>query len=482
MRLIHLGFPPRLVFDETYYVKDAYSLLRFGYERQWGEGDVVNPQFVGGTPDVMSPEAAYVVHPPVGKWMIGLGEWIFGVNGFGWRFASALVGILSVFILIVTVRRMFRSHILGCLAGLLLAVDGEHLVHSRTALLDVFVMFWALLAFYLILVDRAQMRRRLDERLGAVVGYGPNGAPRYAERVWGPRLGMRWFLLAAGVSLGLCTGVKWSGAYFLAVFGLLVVCWDAADRRAVGIERWWQGAVLRDGIKAFGLMVPVAVVVYVGSWAGWLATSGGYNRDWATTTGYSGILPGPLAALLDYHRQAWGFHTGLTTPHTYQANPLGWLAQWRPTSFFYEKEATCATAECSQAITAAGNPILWWLGIAALLVVLYYAIFWADRRAWAILAGYAAGYLPWLIYLGRTVFTFYTVAFTPFVVMALIYMFGVLLGPPGAKPARRRRGTITVGVMVGLILLASAFWWPLWTGESIPYDYWHAHMWLPSWI
>jgi hypothetical protein len=33
LRFINLGYPNKLVFDETYYAKDAYSLLKFGYER-----------------------------------------------------------------------------------------------------------------------------------------------------------------------------------------------------------------------------------------------------------------------------------------------------------------------------------------------------------------------------------------------------------------------------------------------------------------
>ena len=37
IRVVNLGYPNKLVFDETYYAKDAYSLLRFGYERNWPE-------------------------------------------------------------------------------------------------------------------------------------------------------------------------------------------------------------------------------------------------------------------------------------------------------------------------------------------------------------------------------------------------------------------------------------------------------------
>src|SRR3712207_6604932 len=42
-------------------VKDAYSLLKFGYERNWPSD--ANPKVLAGTPDVMQDSAAF--NPPV---------------------------------------------------------------------------------------------------------------------------------------------------------------------------------------------------------------------------------------------------------------------------------------------------------------------------------------------------------------------------------------------------------------------------------
>jgi dolichyl-phosphate-mannose--protein O-mannosyl transferase len=489
MRFIHLGFPQALVFDETFYVKDAYSLLRFGYERNWPGGDdetndATNNSFASGDMDIMLDQPEYVVHPPGGKWMIAAGMGLFGPeSAFSWRFASALAGTISVLVLILVARRLFRSATLGCIAGLLMAVDGQHIVHSRTALLDVFVMFWALIAFWLVLLDRDQRNRRLTQRLKQVRQYSATGAPLYPDRRWGPRLGTRWYLLGAGVALGLTCSVKWSGIFFLAAFGILVVAWDMADRRAAGIRHWWAAGMLFDGVKAFVLLVPVALVAFLGTWAGWFASADGYNRHLAEAENYAGPLPAALQSLIRYHQQAFDFHTHLTTEHPYQENALSWLIQLRPTSFYWGQEPSCGADDCAQAITALGNPVVWWLGVVGLGVVLYYAILWADRRAWAIFAGYAGGYLPWFAYLGRTVFTFYTIAFTPFVALALTYGLGVALGPPGASRVRARNGAIAVGTVLVLAVAVAAFFWPIWTGESIPRSYWRAHMWLgSSWI
>src|SRR5699024_3217577 len=66
-RLVELGRPSRLVFDETYYVKQAYSLLHLGYEGRWAENPDIN--FAAGVFTDLSTNADYVVHPPLGKWM-----------------------------------------------------------------------------------------------------------------------------------------------------------------------------------------------------------------------------------------------------------------------------------------------------------------------------------------------------------------------------------------------------------------------------
>ena len=83
--------------------------------------------------------------PPVGKWIIAFGEWIFGsTSSFGWRFSVALLGTLSILMVGRIARRLFRSTYLGMIAAFLTAFEGHHFVHSRTGLLDLILMFFAL--------------------------------------------------------------------------------------------------------------------------------------------------------------------------------------------------------------------------------------------------------------------------------------------------------------------------------------------------
>jgi dolichyl-phosphate-mannose-protein mannosyltransferase len=223
--------------------------------------------------------------------------------------------------------------------------------------------------------------------------------------------------------------------------------------------------------------------IYLLSWTGWLLSSTGWGRNWANEQEPS-IIPNAFRSLIDYHRQAWNFHVDLDSEHSYQSNPLSWPLMIRPTSFHYESikdnSLGCSSDHCAQEVLALGNPIIWW---AALLAIPYQLWNWITTRDWrcgALLAGIAAGWLPWMLYLDRPIFTFYTVIYVPFVVMAVALTIMKLL----QKKTPRQQQVVTA--LVGLYLLAvvAAAWWfyPIWVGEVIPYDQWRLRMWMPTWI
>jgi dolichyl-phosphate-mannose-protein mannosyltransferase len=492
LRFWQLGSPRAVIFDETYYAKDAWSLFQHGYEGNWpekaNESILADPQQIP-----LSPEGAYVVHPPAGKWIIGVGEWMFGLDPFGWRFMTAVLGTLSVLMLCRIGRRLLRSTALGCLAGGLMAVDGLHFVMSRAALLDVVLMFWVLAAFGCLLLDRDRTRARLAQALPTESldsAYAAGEVRTDAETAATLTLGVRPWRLAAGVCLGLAFATKWNGLYILAAFGILTVLWDMGARRTAGAPRPFVAMVRRDLLPAFASLVVVTVGTYLASWSGWLATSGGYFRDWADKDGAAGPwgwLPDWLRSLWHYEAQVYDFHVGLTSHHTYESNPWSWLILGRPVSYFYEspKSGTdgCTTRgeTCAREVLALGTPLLWWAACFALVYVLYRWLLRRDWRAGAILCGVAAGYLPWFMYQERTIFYFYAVVFLPFLCLAMSMTLGALAGPPGVAERRRTIGIVGSGVLVLLIVWNFVYFWPIYTGQPIPMSAWHHRMWLPTW-
>ncbi|GAA4581467.1 phospholipid carrier-dependent glycosyltransferase [Planotetraspora phitsanulokensis] len=487
LRFFGLGEPKAVVFDETFYAKDAYSLIRFGVEQSTlGTVDdpIANTRLLAGNTDIfvqcppqpLSDCAAYIAHPPLGKWMIGLGELVFGMTPFGWRVMAALVGSLSLLILARTARRMTRSTLLGCLAGFLLALDALEFTSSRFALLDVFLMFWILAGFACLVVDRDRYRERIAD------WYESGRSP-----ATGPPPGVRWWRLGAGLCLGAACAVKWSGVFFLIAFAIMSLVWDGGARKTAGIRRPYAGMV-SSGLSGAAVMLGVLPgLVYLLSWTGWFVSARGYGRNWdqATSAGPVYFVIDSLRSWWNYQTSVLGFHTGLTTSHPYMSEPWTWPLLLRPVPYSYESAPGCGSANCSQAVLGTGTPLIWYGAIVALVAMIGWYVASRDWRAGAVLLAYAVGWLPWFYYAvfdRRTMFLFYALPMVPFMVLAIVLAAGLVIGNRRMSPLRRMLGAASVGAFALLVLVD--FWWlaPVLTGENIPYEFWRARMLFSSWI
>jgi len=408
VRIINLGSPKGLVFDEVYYVDGARDLLMYGVE-------------------VSGADPEFIVHPPVGKWLIASGIKLFGDNEFGWRFASAVFGTLLILLFARLVHVLFYSPLLTALAAALMALDGLLLVHSRTALLDLFLTFFTLLGVLLWHRNR---------------------------HIW------------AGIAFGLAIGCKWSAIYFVAIIGLVAVY-----RILIAHDIRKTLKPIAAKFAQYGLL---PVFVYTLTWAGWFMSDRGWSRQSSKN---------PLSSWIHYHSEMFNFHTGLTDTHPYQANPWSWLIMSRPTSFFYDSPKGCSAENCAQEVLALGTPLLWWVGSIAIAVVVGYWIkslinHRIDNAANLVVLGLAAGYLPWFAIQQRTVFTFYAIIIEPFLILAIIYCAKLLLAS-GLKPVVSQS---IVGGVLALIVVCFLYFIPLFTGQIITYEDWNLRMWFESWI
>ena len=446
---------PSYTFDEVYYTVDAHSLLQFGVEK--GE-HCVGP--------------GLAVHPPLGKWLMAIGEWMFGYidcaghphgnPALGWRFSAAVFGTLAVLILARTARRMFRSTLLGCLAGLLLALDGMELVHSRTGLLDIFLMFWVVAALGAVVRDRDWGRQRLAD--GGKLGF------------WRP------WRLVAGVCLGAALATKWSGLYVVVALSAIVLAWDIGARRSAGAAHPVRRTARRDLAGWLANFVAVPVVVYTASFTGWFVTHSGYLRN-----DYGKGIYNTWRAWWHWHQWAYNFHEHLSTRHPYQSDsPFQWLIQGRPTLLAYTstpRGPLChSVTGCSSTVLDLGSPAIWWPAILALLGCGWLWLARRDWRAALVLVGVAADILPWLPYPSRTKFDFYALPMLPFLILGLCAMAGLALGQRTDPERRRLWGALTVGGYAMLVIVAFWYFYPIWTDARISYDSWHAHIWFPGWF
>ena len=499
LRFWRLGRPEEFLFDETYYAKDAWSLLQHGFTT--GYVDSANEKILAGDlADIFTDRPSMIVHPDVGKWLIALGEAAFGMDSFGWRVASAVVGTLMVLVMVRLMLRLTGSLLLGCTAGLLLTFDGLHFVMSRLALLDIFMAFFLLAGVACLVADRDHGRARMARLVPA--GWTPTADD------WGPVRGLRLrpWRLAAGVMFGLAVATKWNALFPIAVFGLLVWAWDAGARRSLGVRRPWLRAAVVDAVPAFFHLIVVALLVYVVSWTGWLLNAAEYERALSDTQygaywgsyleqdahGFVPELLESLRSLWNYHQDVYTFHTrGLAgADHVYQSDPVGWLLLNRPVGVDADLDikageqgcTAVAGSTCLRQVILLGTPVLWWGGVVALLHAVYA---WVARRDWRFgiaVVGVAATWLPWLRYDDRPIFSYYAVAVIPFTVIAVTLMLGRLVGGARASYRRRMYGAVAAGTFVVLVMLNFAWFWPIYTDELITTPAWLERIWFKAWI
>jgi dolichyl-phosphate-mannose-protein mannosyltransferase len=490
LRLWNLDFPKAFLFDETYYAKDAWSLVHHGYVT--GYVDNANDKILAGNlHGLWTSDPSMVVHPEVGKWLIGSAELVAGMTPFGWRLAPAIVGSLMVMVMIRLTRRVTGSTLLGLVAGILMCFDGLQLVLSRLALLDIFEAFFVLCAVSCLVADRDWFRAKLARST-------PTG--------WGPRVLWRPWLLLTGVWWGLAIGTKWSAVFPLAAFGLVFWVWSAGARRSFGVRRSLLKSALVDAVPGVLYVVLLPVLVYVATWTGWLLHAGVYEQHLSNTQygpywgsylkhdahGFFPELWQSLRSLWHYHHDVYTFHTKFlnNSTHVYQSNPLGWLVLNRPVGVDAQlniaqgaQGCTATGSEtCLRQVILLGTPALWWFSTVAFV---WSAVCWVGRRDWRygiVVVGVLVTWLPWLRYDERPIFSYYAIVIEPFLILGAVMLLGEILGRAPAGSPRRTVGAIAAGTVVVAVIVNFAWFWPIYTDGLLTQGEWIQRIWFHRWI
>lgn len=470
LRFVNLPHPHEIVFDETYFANFAHDYL-------------THTKF-------------FDAEPPLGKFLIAGGEWLFGFNSFGWRAAPALFGTAVIPLMYLFAKRLFGGTVLPTLAATLALLDGLLLVESRTAVLDGFVVFFNLLTYLLFFCSlQASTRRR----------------------------SLGW-LAATGVSLGLALSLKWITLAFLgpAVALLLVLAWAPAKR----VQRF------------FKVRSATAILNMVGAKAANL-------QPWYAYVGLLGVVPALVYApifsahlpfdttgqgFFQLHQTIYNYHHTLKAVHPYGSVWYTWPLETRPVAFYFK-----AIHGQWQGIVALGNPVIWWSGVAAVGFALWRFAAKRNLAVGFLLFAILAHYGPWSV-IGRVLFLYHYLGALPFVMLALAYALrvswgwrpkdasvqlflwilllaaavalGGMLGRSALGNAPAAAGFSLGGLLTGLPVLwlattnqldwrwgrkhvvafvwlaalAFVYFYPIWTGVGLDSADYLRHMWLKSWI
>jgi dolichyl-phosphate-mannose-protein mannosyltransferase len=458
LRFHDLGYPERRVFDEYYYPKSACIFLGYSdrrcdinssAERFWREDKW---------------DTGAWVHPPLGKWMIAVGELSFGTDSFGWRVSGAFIGTATVVLVAVIAQLLFGSALWTFVAGLLLAVENLSFVQSRTATLDVFVAFWVALAFLFLLLDRRWIERRTT--WASDLEDGAARPTRVASPLWRP------WRFAAGLAIGGGFATKWSALAALGGLVVLALVWEVTRRRRAGLERPVADAVPAEGFGLVLSMLVVPAVVYVVSYTGWFLHFGWDLGAWAKLQG----------AIASYHEHLQKIDPKTGEPvHAYLSDAWQWLILRRPVLYYGDYRG-----DVRRVIYANGNPAIFW---ASVLAIPYTAwAWWRDRdwRAGFVILAIASQYLPWF-FISRPQFLFYVLPIVPFLVLADVYSLRRLseIGYESLRSTGERRTVrpyVPVAIAFVVIAIGLFVWfYPALTGGPLSSADWVKRAWFPTW-
>lgn len=457
MRFIKIGFNDdnTPVFDEKHYSVQAMQLLlNNGVENNPGYG--------------------LIVHPPLGKFLISIGEKFFGYTPLGWRFMSIVAGVLIILLLCIMVHKITNSLLLVIFTGIISNTEGVLFGMSRMGMLDIFqALFITLIAFCLLFYITTD----------------------YKNTPWS----QRWWLYGVGISSGLAMSIKISGIYYPAIIGVVLVFTTIFTTKSV-----------KETLKSFfhGLfcLLVIPLTVFFITWIPWFRneTSWSFRAIEQGTEYYrlpeflQSIVPDRLENWLSYQVDVMNFHTGLTTSegniHPWESKPWNWLYGDRPMLFLNDYPDTNNTNSLSiivfiigviiylcliigiiygvimndkhklltknKTITYSislvsviilsviygkllsnfisnindlnnsddeiigkvwllGNISVWWLTL-PLIIYGIYKIFRKDKSWLIATGGYLTGYIPWLITYDRQMYFFYTAALAPFIILMII--------------------------------------------------------------
>jgi len=402
VRFYHLGTPKKKIFDEVYYAKDAKTILK----GRVGPTDKTFPWEPGK--EVSWP------HPEWGKFLIAGGILLFGDNAVGWRFASALAGLLILVAVYPLARRLGLAPVWALLALVLAAADTLGIAQSRIATLDIFVGLWTVLCLLFTL--------------------------RYAQD--GRR--MLWLVLA-GVAGGLALGTKWSGAY--ALLAALVLLFLLRNRPAGDAAAGAWPRALRAGRAApapLALLVVLPIGLYVASY--WQYFTAGHT--WAHWR--------------ELQRQMWQFNLHLHASHNYASLAPTWIADYRPVWYYFVRENNVV-----HGIVSIGNAFLWWTALVCLLVLPVLALLRRQRGLVIAPLLVAIVYFPWFL-TTRTSFMYYMTPVAPLLAVLVATGYAAANGadvrlpehppwvpaepdtePAGGGPSRRPEDVPPYGEPVG---------------------------------
>ena len=387
-------------------------------------------------------------HPQLGKEIMAIGTYIFGMNPFGWRFSGTVCGIIMIFAMYVFAKKFFDSTKLATLTTIVFSADFMHFVQSRIATIDVYAVMFIMIS-YIFMYEYTQL----------------NFYDVPLHKTFKP-------LFWCGVFMALGISSKWIGVY--SAMGLAVILFATFFHRYrefnTSLHRFEKKMEPGDDfkvVKTFNrkLVITIAWCFLVFVFIPLIIYTLTYIPFNDGVEGRSLIKK-----MLEAQKLMFNYHTNITSTHPYSSEWYQWPVMYKPVLFVYEPISDTVR----RVICLLGNPAIWWLGIPASIYMLFLWINRKDKKAAFLMIGYLAQFLPWIL-VERYVFIYHYFASVPFVTVMCMYALTDL----GKKYPKSKKA---IYVYVGIAVLLFIMFLPILNGSEVSVDYiTHFLKWSPGW-
>ena len=402
LAMVRLGIPTRFYFDEVHYVPAARILLQFSH--------ITNQE-----------------HPLFGKEMIALGISLFGDTPYGWRIVPALAGSVALFSFMRALWFATMSRFAALAGGILLATDFLLFVHSRIAMLDIFMITTTLAGLWMCA-----------------------GAVREPETA-------RWRLAIAGIAFGLAVGTKWNAGPVVMVPGLTFFYLRLAQ------------AGPRFLTSKEGDPIPGMSLLEAAFWLGVLPAIT-YVCTFLPVFFYS-HNPLTLGTFAQYQQHMVELQQSTVKPHPYMSRWYQWMANWRAIWYLYDN-----LDGAQRGVLLIGNPLTMILGLPALIWCAVMGLEQRNRAALAAFVLYVMSLGMWIVAPKPIQFYYHYMLPACFLIACLTLVLDDLWQRGGM--ARRAVALGVVAASCGMF----AWFYPIISAAPLDgpraFEHW---MWLKSW-
>jgi dolichyl-phosphate-mannose--protein O-mannosyl transferase len=366
------------------------------------------------------------------------GDYIdLGFNTFGWRIAACLFGTLCIPMMYLLSRRLWPNRLFAIAAATLVCFDGMFFIQSRIGMIDIFPVFFILLAYFLYLVHIQSRSARSSlvslVALGVVLGLG---------------IASKWIVLAAFASivfLMVVRAIRRNVDFHIGPPGNPVWSWGRPEGPTIPGRVYWPVYLVIAAVA----LVAIPLAIYVASWYPFFARGQFQN----------------LADLIAYQKASFDYHATLTATHPYGSPWWSWPLLSRPVLYYAEYSNLGLDHWTGQQLVSRmedlGNPWIWWTSLPAVASLPYFIIRHRSFPATVILLGFSTQYLPWS-HISRVLFMYHMFGGLIFMILALAFVLAYVAQK--LEPFGRR---LLVANHLAVAVLFFFYFYPVWTGLPI---------------